>query len=162
MATNANGRWPKMPGSQKVLVDGVEMSTRPTSLWCLIPGLGPLVMFRLGASTSFRIDFKVDSEDVEERVGDGSLDLRLLVQGDMRTREQLSYPYPQRERNTFVSTEDFFLNGLGHSQLTIHSATAYTFDIWEPAYAIVNWGTVLLAGGLGGLIGFLLALVRDR
>ena len=60
-----------------------------------------------------------------------------------------------------MCTEGFFLNGLGLSQLTIQddAATSYTFDIWEPAYAIVNWGMVLLAGGLGGLIGFLLALL---
>lgn len=157
-----------MPGSQKIILTDkskmvprdIEITTRPTSLWRLVPGLGPLVMFRLGASASFRMDFKLLSEGVEDREEDGSLDVSLLIQGNL-TRQGISFPYPQEGRNTFVCTEGFFLNGLGHSQLTITNVpeTSYTFDIWEPAYAIVNWGMVLLAGGLGGLVGFLLALI---
>ena len=154
-----------MPGPQTIIhVDksqevtrNVEIKTRPSSLWRRVPGLGPLIMFRLGASVVFKIDFKLLSEDVEDREEDGSLDLRLLIQGNVLTREHISFPYPQRGRNTVVYTEDFFLDGLGHSQLTIQAVTSYAFDIREPAYAIVNWGMVLVAGSLGGLIGFLLA-----
>ena len=155
-----------MPGTQTIILKDqsaevprvIEIKTRPTSLWRLVPGLGPLVMFRLGASASFRMDFKLSSEDVEDREQDGSLSLGLLIKGKVLDRKQVSFPYPQRGRSTLVCTEGFFLDGLGHSQLQIQSdATSYVFDIWEPAYAIVNWGMVLLAGGLGGLIGFLLA-----
>ena len=72
-----------MPGSQKIILKDqsdevprdIEISTRPTSLWRLAPGLGPLVMFRLGASASFRMDFKLLSEDVDDRDEDGSLNV---------------------------------------------------------------------------------------
>ena len=142
-----------MPGSQKVILTDqseivsrdIEIKTRPTSLWRWVPGLGPLVMFRLGASASFRLDFKLLSEDVEGRDRDGSLRVALLIPGNVVAAQDISFPYPQRGRNTFVCAEGFFLNGLGHSQLTISQKASYTFDIWEPAFAIVNWGMVLVA-----------------
>ena len=102
-----------MAGSQKIIwTDNseviprvIEIGTRPTSLWRLVPFLGQLAMFRLGAPVSFRLDFKMLSKDVADRGEDGGLHLRLLIQGNLLDQRIVSFPYPQRDRNTFVRTE---------------------------------------------------------
>ena len=58
---------------------------------------------------------------------------------------------------THAYSEEIFLNGLGHAQLRIDGTGIYTCEVWEPAYSIVNWAVVALAGGLGGVVGFLLS-----
>ena len=35
--------------------------------------------------------------------------------------------------------------------------SVYPFEVWEPAYSIVNWTVVVMAGLFGGLLGYLLS-----
>ena len=88
----------------------------------------------------------------------GHLRLELWVSDKRIRSDQMEHPFPQKGHNTSKKTDGLFLNGLGHGELKVEGIGIYTFDVWEPAYSVINWTFVMLAGGLGGLIGFLLAM----
>ena len=131
-----------MPGFQPIIYHDstreemriVRIRIRPTSLWRFIPGLGPLVLFRLGAIASFRLDFRLLSQDVTVAAGEeGQLALQLWISGHRIHRKEVTFPYPRHGHDTFTRTDGFFCSDEGHAELTFHGSVIYTFYVWELA-----------------------------
>lgn len=159
-----------MPGAQPVRVhygyNNYEhwyefmVSCRPSSLWRIIPGLGPLIMFRNGALVSFNLTFKLLEESEGAPHGQQrQIGLKMYIESTEVGSQSIDFVMPTKGHKTSGQSQSFFLNGLGHTWVGTYGGTMYSLDVWEPAYNIVNWGMLLLAAGLGGLVGFLMALL---
>ena len=140
-----------------------EIACRPRSLWRLIWGIGPLVMFRNGALATFDLRFKLlgflDEPPAGTNPGVNGLDLGIWIGRELKETKRIYFRVPQEGQDTFVECDPLFLNGLGHAEITVDEESAYSFDVWEPAYSIVNWGMLLLAVAAGGVLGFILSLL---
>ena len=117
-----------MPGVRTIIyVDHARVSkrelairSRPKSWWRLVPGLSPLVLFRLGALASFRLDFRlISSDDTVDDNEQGGVNLELRIGDNVKRTISVRFPYPQKGRNTHVNVEDFYFDGLGSSELRL-------------------------------------------
>lgn len=172
-------RWRQllMPGSRNLLMGCGEgryqvlLKVHPNSWLRYIPLFGQLRLFRMGALVSFK--FHITTVEVNEslpEVNDGKQSERiiLLANGMPHNTIWLEFTIPNKVGGkTTATTDSFFLEFTGDAQLRIRSGsyaadTCYTFQVQEPAMAVVNWTIGLLAGVAGGLIVWLIGVLTGN
>lgn len=157
-----------MPGAQElrlVALDKYDLSikVRPESLWRFIPILGSLRMFRLGAGVTFRLN--IETKRILDRESGWSQStwterFALVVADTPYGTQSVTFNVPKTIGGKISAlTEPYFLQVTGDTTLRLSSGSGrayscYAFRVWEPALSMVNWGMALIAGVLGGVIGW--------